>query len=98
MKSIRKSTLQSLGLGNVLEVFKGGKLPVNTAQLVDEVFGPEGDRGSIVITGGNGIVGSGKAMQLGARLLEYGIPIVTLDLPDAPDGISQHYDGLKGSF
>ena len=98
MKSIRKSTLQSLGLGSVLDVFKGGKLPVDTAQLVDTVFGPEGDRGALVITGGNGIVGSGKAMQLGARLTSYGVPIVTLDLPDAPDGISQHYPGLKASF
>ncbi len=98
MKSIRKSTLQSLGLGDVIDIFKNGKFPVNTDQLVDTVFGPPGDRGSIVITGGNGIVGSGKAMQLGARLLEYGVPIVTLDLPDAPDGISQHYPGLKASF
>jgi len=98
MKSMRQTTLQTLGLGSVLEIFQKGKLPVNERELIDKVFGMPNYRGSLVISGGNGIVGSGKAMQLGARLIPYGVPIVTLDLPDAPDGIGEQYPGLKGSF
>jgi 3-hydroxyacyl-CoA dehydrogenase len=98
MKSLRKTTLQTLGLGPVLEIFQKGKLPVDEKELVEKVFGAAKDRGSLVISGGNGIVGSGKAMQLGSRLLPFGVPVVTLDLPDAPDGIGQQYPGLKGSF
>ena len=98
MKSLRQTTLQVLGLGPVLDIFRKGKLPVDEMGLVDSVFGPAEDRGSLVISGGNGIVGSGKAMQLGSRLLKYGVPIVTLDLPDAPDGIGRQYSGLKRSF
>ncbi|NQT35291.1 hypothetical protein HQ587_08885 [bacterium] len=98
MKSMRQTTLETLGLGSVLDVFKNGRLPANEAELIDKVFGPANNRGSLVITGGNGIVGSGKAMQLGSRLQPYGVPIVTLDLPDAPDGISQQYPGLKSTF
>ncbi|MDP8238526.1 MAG: hypothetical protein P9X24_05515 [Candidatus Hatepunaea meridiana] len=98
MKQMRQTTLQTLGLGSVLDIFQNGKLPVNESELVDKVFGAAGSRGSLVISGGNGIVGSGKAMQLGARLHQYNVPIVTIDLPDAPDGIGQHYPGLKASF
>jgi len=98
MKSMRPSTLQTLGLGSVTDIFKNGRLPVREKDLVDKVFGPTGDRGCLLITGGNGIVGSGKAMQLGARLLDFGVPVVTLDLPDAPDGIGKQYSGLKRSF
>lgn len=87
-----------MGLGSVIDIFKNGKLPANESQLVDKVFGPSNDRGSLLISGGNGIVGAGKAMQFGSRLLSYGVPIVTLDMPDAPDGIGQQYPGLKGSF
>lgn len=98
MKAMRAGTLESLGLGSPLAIFKNGRMPVDLGEMVDRVFGPEGNRGSLVITGGNGIVGAGKAMQLGARLLPFGVPIVALDLPDAPAGLKGHYDGLKRSF
>ncbi len=98
MKSMRQTTLETLGLGSVLEIFQNGRLPANESELVDKVFGPAGNRGALLISGGNGIVGSGKAMQLGSRLVKYGVPIVTLDLPDAPDGIGKQYGGLKRSF
>jgi len=98
MKSMRQTTLETLGLGSVLDIFRKGRLPFDEEELVDRVFGPAKDRGSLVISGGNGIVGSGKAMQLGSRLIPYGVPVVTLDLPDAPDGIGQQYPGLKRSF
>ena len=95
---MRQTTLGTLGLDPVLDIFRKGSPPVDTAGLVDRVFGPEGDRGALVISGGNGIVGAGKAMQFGARLLPFGVPIVTLDLPDAPDGIGREYAGLRASF
>ena len=98
MKSMRQTTLQTLGLGSVLDILQKGKLPADDNELIERVFGPANNRGSLVISGGNGIVGSGKAMQLGSRLLPFGVPIVTLDLPDAPDGIGQQYPGLKRSF
>ncbi len=98
MESMRQTTLQTLGLGSVLDIFQRGRLPADESESVDKVFGPAGNRGSLVISGGNGIVGSGKAMQLGARLQPFGVPIVTLDLPDAPDGIGQQFPGLKASF
>jgi enoyl-CoA hydratase/carnithine racemase/3-hydroxyacyl-CoA dehydrogenase len=98
MKAMRQPTLETLGLGSVIDIFQKGKLPADEATLVDKVFGPANGRGSLVISGGNGIVGSGKAMQLGSRLLPHGVPIVTIDLPDAPDGIGQQWPGLKGSF
>ncbi len=98
MKSMRETTLQTLGLGSVLDIFRKGRLPVDEAELIDKVFGPAADRGALVISGGNGIVGSGKAMQLGSRLVPFGVPVVTLDLPDAPDGLGQQYAGLKASF
>ena len=63
MKSMRQSTLETLGLGSVLDIFSNGKLPADTGELVDKVFGPSNNRGSFVISGGNGIVGSGKAMN-----------------------------------
>ncbi len=98
MKSMRKSTLQTMDLGTVLDIFKNGALPVNEAELVERVFGPPKDRGALLISGGNGIVGSGKAMQLGSRLLSFDVPVLTIDLPDAPDGIGVQYPGLKASF
>ena len=97
-KSMRESTLQTLGLGNVIDIFQNGKLPKSTAELVDEVFGPSKNRGALVISGANGIVGAGKAMQFGTRLMPYGIPIVALDFPGAPDGLGMQYKGLKRSF
>ena len=95
---MRQTTLHTMGLGSVLDIFQKGKLPADDSELIEKVFGPANSRGSLVISGGNGIVGSGKAMQLGSRLLSFDVPIVTLDLPDAPDGIGQQYPGLKGSF
>lgn len=96
--SLREPTLQPMGLGTVLDIFRNGKLPVDTATTVDRVFGPAGDRGALVITGASGIVGAGKTMQLASRLAPYGIPVVALDFPDAPDGIGQQYAGLEAAF
>ena len=62
--------------------------------LVDQVFGPAGDRGSLVISGANGIVGAGKTMQLGSRLQPYGVRIVGARLPRArPTGSAAQYAG-----
>lgn len=98
MKTLRQPTLDTFGLGNVIDIFKNGKLPVNADDLVNKIFGEAGNRGALVISGANGIVGAGKTMQLGSRLQKYGIPIVALDFPGAPDGIGAQYIGLKGSF
>jgi len=98
IKSMRQSTLQTLGLGTVLEIFQKGKLPANTDQLIEQVFGAPGNRGSLVISGANGIVGAGKAMQLGSRLEPFGIPIIGLDFPGSPDGIGSQYPGLVEAF
>jgi len=98
MKMLRQPTLDTFGLGNVIDIFKNGKLPVNVDTLVDEIFGEPGNRGAVVISGANGIVGAGKTMQLGSRLHKYGIPIIALDFPGASDGIGRQYQGLKSSF
>lgn len=95
---MRQSTLQTLGLGSVIEIFQNGKLPASADELVDQVFGKAGDRGALVISGANGIVGAGKTMQLGSRLEPYGIPIIALDFPGVPDGIAKQYPGLASSF
>jgi len=97
-ETMREPTLQTLGLGTVLDVFKNGRLPANPAGLVDEVFGNSGKRGSLVISGASGIVGAGKTMQLGSRLHPYGVPVVALDLPGAPDGLGAQYPGLVQAF
>ena len=96
--TMRKSTLETLGLGTVLDMVERGGRPATTADLVDRVFGPAGDRGALVISGASGIVGAGKTMQLGSRLAPYGVPIVALDFPGAPDGIGQKYQGLVSAF
>ena len=98
VKQMRQSTLDTLGLGSVLEIFARGRLPVDAGELVDQVFGKEGKRGSLVISGANGIVGAGKTMQLGSRLEPFGVPVVALDLAGAPDGIGRQYEGLVRSF
>ncbi|MFH1529399.1 MAG: hypothetical protein ABIK09_01550 [Pseudomonadota bacterium] len=98
MRCMRQTTLETMGLGTVLEIFRGGRLPVDAGQLVDEVFGPASDRGSLVISGANGIVGAGKMMQLGSRLEPFGVKSVGLDFPDAPDGIGRQYPGLVRAF
>ena len=89
--SMRQSTLQTLGLGTVGEIFERGGLPMNLADLVDQVFGGPGDRGALVVSGANGIVGAGKIMQLSSRLEPFNIPIIALDFPGVPDGIGQQY-------
>jgi enoyl-CoA hydratase/carnithine racemase len=96
--SLRQSTLQTLGLGNVLDIFRNGQMPLNAGDSVNRVFGSGEDRGSLVISGINGIVGAGKAMQLGARLEPFGVPIVGLDFPGAADGIGRQYQGLRQTF
>lgn len=97
-KTLRQSTLELLGLGSALDIFRRGRLPIGTSELVDTVFGPPGERGAMVISGAGGIVGAGKAMQFGSRLQPYDVPIVALDLPGAPDGLSRQYQGLHRSF
>ncbi len=96
--SIRESTLQTLGLGTVLDIFKKGQLPANTSDLVDQVFGDKNNRGSLVISGANGIVGAGKSMQLGSRLKPFDISVIALDFPGVPDGIGKQYPGLMRAF
>ncbi|MFQ6045642.1 MAG: hypothetical protein ACE5PT_04685 [Gemmatimonadales bacterium] len=97
-EAMRETTLQTIGLGSVLDMFRRGGLPVTPPGLVDEVFGDSSSRGSMVISGANGIVGAGKTMQLGSRLEPFGVPIVALDFPSAPDGIGRHYQGLVRAF
>jgi len=96
--SMRTPSLATLGLGSVLETVKRGGAAVSAADLVERVFGPEGKRGALVISGANGIVGAGKTMQLGSRLSRFGVPVVALDLPNAPDGIGRQYPGLVAAF
>jgi len=95
---MRQSTLETLGLGTPLDAFRNGRLPIDTAALVDQVFGPANDRGCLVISGANGIVGAGKTMQFASRLQPYGVTVVGLDMPNAPDGIGQKYPGLVATF
>ena len=97
-KAMRKSTLEALGLGSVLSIFEQGGLPVDAGALVDEVFGPVNDRGCMVISGGNGIVGAGKVIQFASRLEPYGVTVVALDFPGAPAGLAKQYDGLVRGF
>jgi enoyl-CoA hydratase/carnithine racemase/3-hydroxyacyl-CoA dehydrogenase len=96
-KSMRQSTLDTLGLGTVLEVFRNGRLPVDAGDLVDRVFGNPGDRGSLVISGANGVVGAGKTLQLTSRLECFGVKSISLDRPEAADGIGPHYPKLVGA-
>lgn len=95
---MRETTLQTIGLGNVIDIFSSGRLPVEASDLVDEVFGKPDDRGAFVVSGANGIVGAGKTAQLGSRLTPFGVPIVGLDFPAAPDGIGKQYPGLVRAF
>ncbi|HEU4334483.1 MAG TPA: enoyl-CoA hydratase-related protein [Candidatus Eisenbacteria bacterium] len=96
--AMRQPTLATMGLGGVLDIFRRGRLPVETSDLVERVFGPAGDRGSLVISGASGIVGAGKAMQLGSRLQPYDVRIAALDFPGAPDGLARQYPGLVSAF
>jgi hypothetical protein len=72
-------------------MFEKGKLPVNINDLVDQIFGKSSDRGSVIISGANGIVGAGKAMQLASRLESFDIPIVGLDLPGSGNGLGNQF-------
>lgn len=96
--TMRPSTLEPLGLGTVHSFFSRGRLPVTPEALVDRVFGPVDERGALVISGASGIVGAGKTMQLGSRLIPLGVPVVALDLPGAPDGLGGQYAGLVAAF
>lgn len=98
MRYLRQPTLELLGLGSVLEIFQRGQHPVTTDELVEKVFGKPSDRGALVISGANGIVGAGKMVQLGSRLQPYDVTMVGLDFPDAPDGIGAQYPGLQAAF
>jgi enoyl-CoA hydratase/carnithine racemase len=95
---MRPSTLETLGLGSVLDLVRKGGPPVSAGELVDRVFGAAPDRGAFVVSGANGIVGAGKTMQLGSRLEPFGVPIVALDFPGVPDGIGAQYPGLVRAF
>jgi enoyl-CoA hydratase/carnithine racemase len=96
--ALRTPTLATLGLGGVLDIFRRGALPADSEALVERVFGPANDRGSLVISGASGIVGAGKTMQLGSRLEPFGVRVVALDFPGAPDGIGRQYPGLVNAF
>lgn len=95
---MRKSTLESLGLSTVSDIFNQGRLPVSLEEMVNTVFGDENNRGAMIISGAGGIVGAGKVMQFASRLMEFNVPIIALDLPEAPDGIARQYKGLQASF
>ncbi len=95
---MRQPTLQTIGLGTVLDLFRNGRPPADAGELVERVFGPAARRGAMVISGANGIVGAGKTMQLGSRLEPHGVRLVALDFPNAPDGIGKQYPGLVQAF
>ncbi|MEJ2649807.1 MAG: hypothetical protein P8016_15530 [Sedimentisphaerales bacterium] len=97
-KSIRKSTLQTLGLGSVIEIFRNGRLPVETGDMVDRVFGDSRNRGSLVISGANGIVGAGKMMQLTSRLEPFGVKSISLSRSRTLDGIAPKYPDLVAAI
>ena len=96
--AMRPSTLETLGLGSVLDLIRKGRLPVSAGELADRVFGAPAQRGAFVVSGANGIVGAGKILQLGSRLEPFGVPVVALDFPGVPDGIGGKYPGLVGAF
>jgi enoyl-CoA hydratase/carnithine racemase/3-hydroxyacyl-CoA dehydrogenase len=93
-KAIRQPTLDTLALGTVADIFRKGRLPADANELVDRVFGPPTERGSLVISGANGIVGAGKMMQLTSRLEPFGVNSIGLARPRTPDGIGPHYPRL----
>ncbi len=95
MRSLRQPTLETLGLGTVLEIFQRGQLPTTAGSLVNQIFGNSGNRGAMVISGANGIVGAGKTMQLGSRLLPFDVPLIGLDFPGA-NAIGTGVAGYRG--
>ena len=92
--SLRQSTLETLGLGSVTDIFRNGRLPVDAGDLVERVFGSLGQRGSLVISGANGIVGAGKMIQLTSRLEPFGVKSISLSRPRTADRIGPQYPGL----
>jgi len=92
--SMRQPTLQTLELGTVTDIFRSGRLPADAGGLVDRVFGGPDERGSLVISGANGMVGAGKMVQLTARLEPFGVTSISLSRPRTADGIGPHYPGL----
>ena len=97
-KTMRKPSLEAIGLGTVLNIFERGQMPIRAEELVDEMFGKKSERGSFVVSGAGGIVGAGKCVQMSSRLLPYGVPVVGIDLAGAPDGLGAKVDGLVRSF
>jgi enoyl-CoA hydratase/carnithine racemase/3-hydroxyacyl-CoA dehydrogenase len=97
-KSLRQPTLQTLNLGSVSDIFRRGRLPLETSESVDRVFGSADERGSLVISGANGIVGAGKLMQLTSRLEPFGVRSIALSRPRTADGIGPHYAGLVSAL
>lgn len=93
--ALRQDTLETIGLGNVLEIFKNGRLPADPKDLTDKVFGPDG---SLVVSGAEGTVGAGKIAQLGNRLKPYGVPIVALDMGYGRGSLRDQYSELVASF
>lgn len=96
--TMREPSLATIGLGGVLDIFRSGKLPADAGETVEKVFGKQGDLGSLVISGANGMVGAGKTMQLASRLHRHGVRIAALDFPGSPDGLGQQYPGLARAF
>ena len=60
--SMRQSTLATVGLGAVLEIFQRGRLPGDAGELVDRVFGEPGQRRALGVSGATGNVGAGPGL------------------------------------
>lgn len=93
--ALRQDTLETIGLGTVLDIFKNGQLPADAEVLTKKIFGVDG---SLVVSGAEGTVGAGKIAQLGSRLEPFGIPIVALDMGYGRGSLHDQYRGLVGSF
>jgi enoyl-CoA hydratase/carnithine racemase len=93
--SLRQDTLETIGLGDALEIFKNGRLPADAKDLAGSIFGADG---SLVVSGAEGTVGAGKIAQLGSRLRPFDVPIVALDMGYGRKSLQQQYQGLVGSF
>ena len=71
---MRQSTLQTLGLGSVSDIFRNGTAARRAPAIWStEVFGGPGERGSLVISGANGIVGAGQDDAARSRLEPFGV-------------------------
>jgi len=99
MTYMRQPTLGTLGFEGfegVLNIFEKGQLPTTASDMVAQVFGEES--GCLLISGVNGIVGSGKAIQLSRLLVDHGVSIVGLDFPSSRNGISEQWGGLVNAL